>query len=701
MGIPRWPWAIATLIFGAFSFGAVCPTAAAPVPFVASTADTNVVATIPPIEVSAVRPANDPALRLRPGFARAYDVSSSRGQMRMVSDILTSAVGVHVRQFGGVGSFSSVSIRGSSSGQVAVYLDGVPLNSAEYGVVNLADLPIAALNRIEVYRGSAPVAFKSAGGGVINLVSRTAAGTWARGSAGHGTFGTELADGAASWRRGRSNVFVAAQHLQSSGDFPYLDDNATPFNAADDSVRTRENNRLESIALTAKAGQRLGPIVLDLTHDHLGKLQGTPGKGANPAIKAHLRTQRDITNFRVRWANGGSSTAQIDPDAPSLRFYAVRQRDRFSDAAGELTGLRQDNDDRTRRLGAQLVGAVRLPLHQTLLLSGDGRDERYRPSINLSAPRSLPSSARRILALGAEDRWSLCGGHLAVVGAVHRDVTDDAFPGGPPYPGALPVPGVTRTVTQLSWNARARVDLTNALAFKASFARLARMPTLEELFGNRGGIYGNPRAMPELVETRDAGFVVSTILEPGRSLVRPSWIEGQLSGYRSDATDLLIFIQNSQRSSVAQNISAARLTGIELSCRAAWSTGLSADLSWTRQWTRDEGDVAYWRGRELPGRPRDESSLQLLLTQLHWRSSYEFHSISSNFLDRANLSPISSRTLHDVGFGLTPWHAGAEWFGEVRNVTDRRVEDFAGYPLPGRTLYVGLRLQHDRKEQPR
>ena len=60
---------------------------------------------------------------------------------------------MRVVQYGGLGAFSTVSLRGAPAGQVAVYLDGVPLTSAAHGVVNLADLPVTAIERIEVYRG--------------------------------------------------------------------------------------------------------------------------------------------------------------------------------------------------------------------------------------------------------------------------------------------------------------------------------------------------------------------------------------------------------------------------------------------------------------------------------------------------------------------------------------------------------------------
>ena len=649
------------------------------------------VLTLPPVEVPAARPSADQRLLRKPGFARAIDVPKVYGRPRMVSDVLAGTVGVHVRQFGGIGSFSSVSIRGAPSSQVAVYLDGVPLNSAQYGVVDASDLPIQSLSRIEVYRGPAPLGFDSPGGGVIHLVTRQDPGSWSGVSVGAGSYETERADVAAGWRSRGTAAMLVVQGLRSDGAFRYLDDNATPYNAEDDVLALRQNNGTQSAGFTGRLEQQAGPLQLALTQDLVTTHRGVPGTGADPALHSSYRADRAITNLSFGWRPG----SDVGIGNPFLRLYAVGQRDRFADPQGELTGLHQSGDDRTRKLGGQLQGEARLPLAAALGAALEVRDERYQPSLVLPAPRDLPDSRRRVLQGGVELRETPAGGLLELVLGAQRRATADDFAGGPPYPGALPVPATQRTTNLDRWNAGLRAG-PPILAFKATVARLPRMPTLEELFGNRGGIYGNPRAKPEDILTRDVGLVsMWTPVRPRRAT--PSWLESQVSAYRSDARDLLLFVQNSQRSSVAQNVGAARLEGLELGLRAGWGGGLLGELSWTRQWTRDEGEALYWRGKELPGHPLDEALLRLSLARLRWSASYEFHYVSRNFTDRYNTIPVGSRSLHDVALGVTPWSWSPEWTAECRNLSDQQVEDFAGYPLPGRAFYLGLRARVDRK----
>src|SRR6266852_6294190 len=77
------------------------------------------------------RAAEDPT-----AFATVIETGAAPTEVKTLTDALADAVGVQVRRFGGLGDFSTVSIRGSSAGQVQIYLDGVPLSRAENETVN-------------------------------------------------------------------------------------------------------------------------------------------------------------------------------------------------------------------------------------------------------------------------------------------------------------------------------------------------------------------------------------------------------------------------------------------------------------------------------------------------------------------------------------------------------------------------------------
>ncbi|HUN57709.1 MAG TPA: TonB-dependent receptor [Candidatus Binataceae bacterium] len=98
-------------------------------------------------------------------------------KIQQVSDALREVPGVEVTQSGGPGTITDVSIRGATSSQVLVLLDGVEVNSPTAGSYDFANLTTDNTGRIEVLRGAGGSLYgSSAIGGVINLISQEGTG---------------------------------------------------------------------------------------------------------------------------------------------------------------------------------------------------------------------------------------------------------------------------------------------------------------------------------------------------------------------------------------------------------------------------------------------------------------------------------------------------------------------------------------------
>jgi vitamin B12 transporter len=98
-------------------------------------------------------------------------------KIQQVSDALREVPGVQVNQSGGPGTITDVFIRGSSSSQVLVLLDGVEVNSSTAGSYDFSNLTTDNVGRIEVLRGAGGSLYgSSAIGGVINVISQEGTG---------------------------------------------------------------------------------------------------------------------------------------------------------------------------------------------------------------------------------------------------------------------------------------------------------------------------------------------------------------------------------------------------------------------------------------------------------------------------------------------------------------------------------------------
>jgi vitamin B12 transporter len=92
-----------------------------------------------------------------------------------ITQALATLPGVTISQNGGPGTLASVSIRGSSGNQVAVFIDGIRVGSSTSGAAEWSDLPTSAFDRVEVISGPAAASFgANAVGGVVQLFTNHA-----------------------------------------------------------------------------------------------------------------------------------------------------------------------------------------------------------------------------------------------------------------------------------------------------------------------------------------------------------------------------------------------------------------------------------------------------------------------------------------------------------------------------------------------
>lgn len=92
-----------------------------------------------------------------------------------IASALKERTGVYIGDYGALGALKSASMRGSTSSQVLVLIDGRPANSPRSGGVDLATIPLDNVERIEVLRGPASSLYGStAMGGVINVITKDA-----------------------------------------------------------------------------------------------------------------------------------------------------------------------------------------------------------------------------------------------------------------------------------------------------------------------------------------------------------------------------------------------------------------------------------------------------------------------------------------------------------------------------------------------
>ena len=646
----------------------------------------EVVVTAPPTPEEA--PARDPT-----AFASVVDTRSAPTQVETLAEALAETVGVQVRRFGGLGDFSTVSVRGSSAGQVQVYLDGVPLSRADNDVVNLSELPLDAVERVEVYRGTTPLAFAQSGpGGIVNVVTRRPGATPLTGvAASYGSFDTRKVDVVRSARVGPWEYLGFAHYLGSAGDFTFRNDLGTTANPTDDRTERRRNNGFDLGNLTGRLGWHPdGPFAATVTSDTFVEHEGVPGVGSVQARDTSLRTFRQLGHLDTRLAPVGHLPLDV---AGSV--YLVHERRDFRDPHGEIALVPEETRTESTASGGQAVVRGAIGTHHVPGLLAAIGHERFAEDDRLD-PRGAPPDRTRLRGtVAAEDEIVAWNERVSLVPGLRWEIFRDDFPGERGLPAPLRTAGV-RVEDFFSPRFGVRVTATRPLTLLANVGRWAREPNLAELFGTRGVVVGNPGLRPEVALNRDVG---GRLTWPGAGPL--SRVALEYAWFDNEIDDLIVLVQNSQNIVRPENVTAASVRGHEIAARGRLWDRLGLSLNYTHQRVRDEGDVSFLRGKQLPGRPSDEAfahvelgwsshrPLPLVPSQL-WpgRLFYEVNVIADNFLDRANVRRVGSRVLHDVGVQVGLPLRGVGLTLEAKNVGDDRTRDVLGFPLPGRALFV-------------
>jgi vitamin B12 transporter len=661
------------------------------------------------------------------GFVTAIDLEVEPGRRPAddLAGLVSRAPGVTVRSIGGLGQFSSLSIRGSTSEQVPVFLDGAPLGSGGSGLVDLSTQPLDALARVELYRGYVPIRYGAAAiGGALDLVGavhRGPAKLWVAGGLGSYLAREARLGFAAPLGRGRASIATRFGYTGSRGDFAYFDDGGTPLLRDDDGFLRRLNADYQRLSGQLRIDARRGP--LQLAHQDLAwwKLQGLPGTAAAPSPDATTRSLvvRSITRVRLAFADTGH--------VEWVGSAVVEQR-ALRDLGGQV-GLAAD-DERALSFDGWLSPRLRAPLWRGahLELVGELRGEWIRVDERVGDDGMTPLASgdatrtRVSLATGAELEQWLFERRWSIAAGVRVDLADSRFD-VPQGAGELDDAGRDRMTLGVTPRVGTKLMLVEGLDLRGSVGRYLRQPNLSELFGDRGYVIGNEGLRPESGTKLDGGLTFERERIAGRELS----VFAEVAGFATFSEDLIQWVRSG---AVVRpvNVVGARVRGLEagLSVRA-FGRDLGFDLAYTLLDSRNAGPEAEQHGKPLPGRPRHS-----VLTRpsgghrfevgprgvgLEPRGFYELEWIAGTFLDLSGRVELPPRLLHGLGASLRMADR-VEFSIEGRNLANMlraviepaygpattypaAISDFIGFPLPGLSVWATLRVDLQFHETPK
>ncbi len=405
-----------------------------------------------PVVVRATRP-TFPTQPQRLSVLQASEIQRS-GAVNL-AQLLKHQSGLAVREYGAVGSLSTLTMRGALGEGILVLRDGVKLNSPERGGVDLSAVSLLGVKRVEILHGAASGLYGSeAVGGVINLVSDESPSN--RLEAGLGTYGFTTLSTEVSALLGESRASLGLRRNTAANDYPYV---------YRDAVAARTNDALDGTEVWLGVERPVpdGNLRANATFNRQDK--GVPGSANFPSPQANQLTT--TAQGSVRW------NQWVLPALEQTTSLSYHHADLLFSDPQSIYGTRSQSQLNSTDLQSQLLWLT--DAHETRVGGGLRLDRVLGTNVG-SRERTLASAF-------VHDTWFVTPA-LTGFGNLRLD--------------HLPGFGL-----EASPRLGLAYQLSEPLRLRASLGRAYRAPTLNDLYWPR---LGNPDLRPERTEVYEVGL---------------------------------------------------------------------------------------------------------------------------------------------------------------------------------------------------
>ncbi|RQR55972.1 TonB-dependent receptor [Burkholderia sp. Bp9140] len=556
-----------------------------------------------------------------------------------ITQALATLPGVTVSQNGGPGSSASVSIRGSSASQVAVFIDGIRIGSPTTGIAPWADLPTEAFERVEVISGPAAASFgANAMGGVVQLFTRRAAGqpnqtTVSFGGGSNKTFDTQLrtsgtvpstgplaALGGLTYSLGL-HAYNTAGIDATRPVLPYHEDGRNPYHAQDLDARlgyASDNWSISTFVLYHRS---------DLSYDNAGFANRELDHQLTTGVAFHLDITPD-TQFdqSVGYANDRQFLYASDPAIPTDQINSQR-----ISASTSLTHQAHG----FHLFGVPLSGETKIAYDFT-------REQAFLP---LDVPDGVPTRNDSAFSL---HQSATLGNVTMFVAGRHEIIAGKA---------------VNTGNAALSW------AITPVYTARVSYGNAFRLPTFNDLYYPG---YGNPDLSPERSDSVEAALDANTAYGTFSAAI-----------YDTRVSNLIAY---NPATFSPMNIGRAHIRGIDLSYKGTIGRSTPVSIAVGILNPQDETNDSW-----LNRRPRQTISVNVDHTwdELHLHALSTGATVSyggTTFDDPANTTYLPStltvnlRASYRINAHLTV-------SASLSNLFDRQTMTAYGYNTLGRTAF--------------
>lgn len=655
-------------------------------------------------------------IRELPQAITVIDTKEIEGRVVTVTSLLNKAVGIKIRQSGGEGSDTRVSVRGLEGKRIGFYINDFPM-SENSDFVDVDDIPVTMIERIEVYKGVVPAKFGGSSiGGAVNIVLKEYPPTY-----------VDLSYSRESFNTNKVAVVLKKNDLESGyefgggGFYTYAQNDYemdSPYVPGLSMVRDHDEYEKLTIALgfTSKVWWfdeiEFEPVYIRQSQEIQGIQVNT--RFAETSLEAFLIANKYkkehflLQDLNLEYTQGyGYSISKYIDTASYRTSWGGAIEDPVSEYGGELGYTANNSKNKKHTYTNRLNLNYPINNNHGINFNSVFRYADFNPKDDLQE-----------LVLGYKTNYKSNSNSL-VAGVTHEFKTkNDIFLNSfslkyytfsvntkiADFYGLKPVEKIDNTKNDFGFNNASRYRLTGDFLLKASFAWDLRLPAEEELIGNGYAIIPAGDLLPE----RNLSFNFGAMLD--HSISRDSRLQVEVNLFYMYLEDMIRLTPSTVFGARYRNFGEMRGLGADIEIKYDVNRYFYLYSNATYQDLRDARELSPGTQNENP--TKDDRMPNI--PYFYANAGIEFHKenlfggsghnsrlyldcsfVEEYFYDfeqsEFQENRIPQSLSFDVGFEHSMYNDSFIITTQISNLTDQTIISEFNHPLPGRSFGMKVR----------
>jgi outer membrane cobalamin receptor len=583
-----------------------------------------------------------------------------------INELLIKKTGVHITSYGADGAQKSVSIRGSSSSQVLILVDGCRINNSQSGGADLSLIPLENIERIEIVRGSMSSLYGAdAVGGVINIITKKETdkdknynfdlvienGSYIplKHVKGFGLNKDQYKPSLLSLIDKQRLLFSYLQKIKGvflnlSGTFVHAE-NRFIFKDTNNENRMRENAGLLggdgfiSLLVPWKSGQFF------LSGFYLFHDKGIPGSSTSPTLSASQRDQNVIINLQLH--SDRFFSEYLSFDFKSSFSYSIIE---YQDPSQSM-----DSEHRIISTGVDLFQEA-FPFNHVSFVYGGNFNFDYIKSTDIK-------EQKRFYGGGFFELPIYFTGRFTLTPSVRYDYYSD-------FKGSF------------NFKVGCVFKISETASFKSSIARSYRAPTFNDLYWPEDPwAEGNPDLKPETGYSFDLGFT-----KIGEK------IQFDIYGFVRYIKDYILWMPGEDNIWRPSNWGKALYPGLETQLTFYFLKYFTSGINYTFLYTFVlTSDYKLKDNKRIPFIPMHSVNIFFSFKGEKNYFSIEGYFNSLRYLRASNSAYLPSYIIFNLHYKRF-LSKKLTLFIKIENLFNEQYEVMVGYPMPGTLIKTGMEV---------